>query len=71
MPHRPSTETVVTDDRRLAEIEANALHASERYRLYRAKVHGPRPTSPGRLRELRRESERADAQLARARAARQ
>jgi hypothetical protein len=55
---------VVNDDRRLAEIEANARRASERYRLYRARVHGPRPTSPGRLRELKRESERAETVLA-------
>jgi hypothetical protein len=57
----------MTDDRRFEELEADARHASERYRLYRAKVHGPRPTSTGRLQELRREAERAEATLARAR----
>jgi hypothetical protein len=57
----------MTDDRRFEELEADARHASERYRLYRAKVHGPRPTSTGRLQELQREAERAEATLARAR----
>ena len=47
----------MTDDRRFEELEADARHASERYRLYRAKVHGPRPTSTGRLQELQREAE--------------
>lgn len=59
----------MSDDRRLEELEADARHASERYRLYRAKVTGPRPTSTGRLRELQRESERARGTLARAREA--
>ena len=54
--------------RRLAELEADARHASERYRLYRAKAYGPRLTSAGRLRELQRESEFAKRRLQRARA---
>jgi len=53
--------------RRLLELEAEARHASERYRLYRAKAYGPRLTSPGRLRELQRESEFADRRLQQAR----
>jgi len=57
----------MSEERRLEELEADARHASERYRLYRAKVNGPRPTSTGRLRELERESERAQSTLARAR----
>jgi hypothetical protein len=57
----------VSDDRRFEELEANARYATERYRLYRARVSGPRPTSTGRLRELQRESERAQRTLARAR----
>jgi hypothetical protein len=57
----------VTDARRLEELEANARHATERYRLYRARVNGPQPTSTGRLRELQRESERAERTLAQAR----
>jgi hypothetical protein len=54
--------------RRLTELEAEARHASERYRLYRAKAYGPRLTSAGRLRELERQSEFADGRLQRARA---
>jgi hypothetical protein len=57
----------VTDPRRLEELEANARHATERYRLYRARVNGPQPTPTGRLRELQRESERAERALAQAR----
>ncbi len=59
--------TRMSDRRRFAELEADARHASERYRLYRARVNGPQPTSPGRLAELQRESERAAWSLARAR----
>ena len=59
----------MSDDRRLEELEADARHASERYRLYRAKAYGPRPTSTGRLHELQREAERAEGTLARAREA--
>ncbi|HEX6116731.1 MAG TPA: hypothetical protein VFY99_06485 [Solirubrobacterales bacterium] len=59
----------MSHDRRLAELEANARHADERYRLYRAKVFGPSPTSPDRLRRLQREAERAEGLLAGARAA--
>jgi hypothetical protein len=53
--------------RRLTELEAEARHASERYRLYRAKAYGPRLTSAGRLRELQRESEFAERRLQTAR----
>ncbi len=52
---------------RLEALEANARHASERFRLYRARVSGPRPTSTGRLRELEREAQLAEQTLARAR----
>lgn len=55
----------MTEDQREAELELKARHASDRYRLYRASVHGPRATSPGRLRELQRESELAERLLAR------
>jgi hypothetical protein len=58
---------LVSDDRRFEELEADARHASERYRLYRAKVYGPRPASIARLQELKREAERAEGTLARAR----
>ena len=52
--------------RRLAELDAEARHASERYRLYRAKVYGPRLTSFGRLRELEQSSKLAESRLQRA-----
>jgi hypothetical protein len=53
-------------DRRLAELEAEARYARERHQLYRAKAQGPRATSVGRLRELERESQRAQGRLDRA-----
>jgi hypothetical protein len=53
---------------RLVELEAEARHARDRYRLYRAKAYGPRATSAGRLRELERTSKLADSRLERARA---
>jgi hypothetical protein len=52
---------------RQEELAAEAKHARDRARLYRAKLHGPRPTSPGRLRELERASNMAEAMLRRAR----
>ena len=54
----------------LADLEAEARYARERYELYRAKAYGPRLTSAGRLRELQRESEFAERRLQRARAKR-
>jgi hypothetical protein len=51
---------------RLEELAAEAKHARDRYRLYRAKVHGPQLTSPGRLRDLERASNMAEAMLRRA-----
>ena len=62
------TDSTRESSRRLIELEADARHASERYRLYRAKAYGPRLTSHGRLRELQRESEFAKRRLQRARA---
>ena len=53
---------------RLEALEAEARYASERYRLYRARVSGPQPTSTDRLRALQREAEFAEKTLARARA---
>jgi hypothetical protein len=55
-------------NRRLAELEAEARYARERHQLYRAKAYGPRLTSPGRLRELERQSQFAQRRLDRARA---
>jgi hypothetical protein len=40
--------------RRTEELLAEARHARERRDLYRARVYGPRPTSPARLKELER-----------------
>ncbi len=51
------------DANRIAELRAEAHHARERVDLYRAKVYGPRATRPGRLQELERVSETAQARL--------
>lgn len=51
---------------RLEELKASARHATDRFRLYRARVSGPQPTSPVRLGELEREAQRAERTLARA-----
>jgi hypothetical protein len=59
----------MTSDRRLCELEANAMRAGQRYRLYRARVLGRRPASGDRFRQLQRESERAEGILAGAKAA--
>ena len=52
----------------LAELEAEARYARERYELYRARAYGPRLTSAVRLRELERRSKLAESRLDRARA---
>ncbi len=52
----------------LAELKAAADHARQRHDLYKAKSYGSKPTSPQRLRELKREAERAASSLDRARA---
>lgn len=52
----------------LAELEAEARYARERYELYRARAYGPRLTSAVRLRELERKSKLAGSRLDRARA---
>ena len=51
---------------RIEALAAEATYARDRYRLYRAKSHGSRPTSPGRLRELKRVSDLAERVLRRA-----
>ena len=48
---------------RLDELTVQARFARQRYDLYKARAYGERPTSPARLRELQRESERAEAAL--------
>jgi hypothetical protein len=59
-------DTAQAKRRRLEELAAEAKHTRDRHRLYRAKVHGPRLTSPGRLRDLERASNMAEAMLRRA-----
>jgi hypothetical protein len=53
---------------RLREMKADADHARRRYDLYKAKSYSSRPSSPKRLRDLQRESERAASRLNRAKA---
>lgn len=67
-PRRPSSAGVRTSAARLAELGAQARFARERYDLYKARTYGPRLTSPSRLEELERESERAQTSLAFAKA---
>jgi hypothetical protein len=55
-----------TERRHLEELSAEAKHARDRYRLYKAKTYGPRLTSPGRLRELERASNLVEGRLRRA-----
>lgn len=57
------TATERATQRRLEELRARAVHARQRYHLYKARAYGPRPTSAARLRELERETELADAVL--------
>lgn len=47
---------------------AEARYCEDKLRLYRAKVYGPRPTSPERLRELERAHDLAQQTLALVRA---
>jgi len=53
-------------DDRLAELKAEADHARRRYELYKARTYGPRPTSPNRLAQRKRDSDRAAGRLSRA-----
>ena len=56
-------------DPRLVELDADAKHARNRYELYRAKVYARKPSSPVRLRELKRECDFAEGRLSRAQGA--
>ncbi len=51
-------------------LEAEAKHARERYRLYRAKTYGPSPTDPAHLRDLERVATAAEQRLQRSARAR-
>ena len=53
-------------DLRLERLEAEARYHRERLDLYRARVYSSRPTAPGRLRELERAYQGAEARLRRA-----
>jgi len=55
------------ETQRLAQLEAEAKYARERFDLYRAKVYGPRPTNTTQLRKLQEASKYAEARLTRAR----
>jgi hypothetical protein len=56
----------MTSANRLEELEAAARYHRKRLQLYRAKVHGSRPTTVSRLRELERACEYAERSLRRA-----
>jgi hypothetical protein len=53
----------MADSPHVADLRADARYARERYDLYRAKMYGPRPTSPVRMRELERTAEGAEERL--------
>jgi hypothetical protein len=48
---------------RIQDLEREDRYHRERYALYRAKVYGPRATSPARLRALRLASDVAERRL--------
>jgi hypothetical protein len=56
----------MTSPRRLEELRVDARYHRERRDLYRAKMYGPRPTSPGRMRELERAVALSESRLRRA-----
>jgi hypothetical protein len=47
----------------LEDLRAEARYRRERYDLYKAKMYGGRPTSPARLKELKRAYDGAKARL--------
>jgi hypothetical protein len=54
---------MTTDAARVARLRMDARYHRERRDLYRAKMFGPRATSPERMRELDRASEQAAERL--------
>jgi hypothetical protein len=56
----------MTSLRRLDELRVDARYHRERRDLYRAKVHGPRPTSAVQLKALERACALSEARLRRA-----
>lgn len=53
----------MTSAHRLEELRAGARYDRERRDLYRARMHGTRPASPVRLKELERACARSAARL--------
>ncbi|HWV85115.1 MAG TPA: hypothetical protein VNZ62_06675 [Capillimicrobium sp.] len=53
----------MTSADRLEELRAEARYRRDRYELYKARLHGPRPSSPARLRELERAARAAEERL--------
>lgn len=56
----------MTNASNIAQLRAMARYRRERLALYRAKVHGPRATSPAHLAQLKREHELSESHLKRA-----
>lgn len=56
----------MSDSAELEHLRAEARYHRERRDLYRAKMYGPRPTDPARMRELERIWGAAEARLAHA-----
>ena len=56
----------MTSQGHLDDLRIDARYHRQRRDLYRAKMHGPRPTSPAQLRELERVCERSESLLRRA-----
>ena len=56
----------MTSLRRLDELRVDAHYHRERRDLYRAKMYGPRPTSPAQLKELDRACALSESRLRRA-----
>jgi hypothetical protein len=56
----------MTSPSRVEELRVDARYHRERRDLYRAKMHGPRPTSSGRMRELERAVALSESRLRRA-----
>jgi hypothetical protein len=53
----------MTSRDRLEALKAEARYRLERLALYRAKVYGSTPTTPGRLRKLQQASDQAQERL--------
>ena len=56
----------MTSPRGLEELRVDARYHRERRDLYRAKMHGPRPTSPVHMKELERACALSESRLRRA-----